>query len=132
MHYTASQVRPACQLRARRRLLSIGMRRNEMMSSKNEKRAGAIPPADEAAVPLGGEVRQNGRNRRALIGSGLAGLAGTLLVSTPAGAHDGDGPLSNATVTFGSWMLPLDRHPGNFPRTANHHHLCPDEVKVKV
>src|SRR5262245_32994777 len=104
MHYTASQDRPACQLRARRRLLPIAMRRNEMMSSKNENRVGAFPAGNKAAAGPGGEVRQHGQNRRALIGSGLAGLAGTLLASAPARAHDGAGPLSNATITFGSWM----------------------------
>ena len=32
-----------------------------------------------------------------------------------------DGPLSNATVSFGEWMTPLDRFPNNSPAAANHH-----------
>jgi hypothetical protein len=68
--------------------------------------------------------------RRTLIGSGLAGVAGALLAGAPARA-DGGGPLSSATISFGAWMLPLDRHPNQFPRPANHHGLCPHEVTVK-
>src|SRR5262245_21531587 len=102
--------RPACQLRARRRLLSNMMRRDEMMSSKNENGVGAFPAGNDFAAGSGAEVRQPGKNRRALIGSGLAGLAGTLLASAPAHARDGGGPMANATITFGAWMLPLDRH----------------------
>jgi plastocyanin len=45
-----------------------------------------------------------------------------------------DGPLSNATVSFGGWMSspPLDRFPNNSPRTANHHQLTPQVAKIKA
>jgi plastocyanin len=44
------------------------------------------------------------------------------------------GPLSNATVSFGSWMTtpPLDRFPNNNPITANHHELIPQVAKIKA
>jgi plastocyanin len=45
-----------------------------------------------------------------------------------------DDPLSNATVSFGSWMTtpPLDRFPNNSPITANHHELIPQVAKIKA
>lgn len=45
-----------------------------------------------------------------------------------------DGPLSNATVSFGSWLTspPLDRHTALPPPTANHHELTPQTVKIKA
>lgn len=43
-----------------------------------------------------------------------------------------DGPLAAATVSFGQWMLPLDRFPSNSPRTANHHKLRPYEATIKA
>ncbi|HEV8483605.1 MAG TPA: hypothetical protein VGV87_08660 [Blastocatellia bacterium] len=45
-----------------------------------------------------------------------------------------DNPLSNATVSFGSWMTtpPLDRFPNLSPRTANHHELLPQLAKIKA
>jgi plastocyanin len=45
-----------------------------------------------------------------------------------------DGPLSNATVSFGGWMTspPLDRFPNESPRTANHHELIPEFAKIKA
>ena len=45
-----------------------------------------------------------------------------------------EGPLSNATVSFGGWMSspPLDRFPNNSPRTANHHELTPQVAKIKA
>jgi hypothetical protein len=45
------------------------------------------------------------------------------------------GPLSNATVTFGSWMTdpPFDRFAPADPNlfTRNHHQLTPNEVKIE-
>ena len=73
----------------------------------------------------------SGSDRRTLLGAGLAGVAGTMLGSAPARADDGNGPLTSATISFGSWMLPLDRFPNLFPRLANHHVLCPSHVTVK-
>jgi len=45
-----------------------------------------------------------------------------------------DGPLSNATVSFGGWMTtpPLDRFPNVSNRLANHHRLTPDVAKIKA
>jgi plastocyanin len=53
-------------------------------------------------------------------------------MASPAVASDG--PLSNATVSFGGWMTfpALDRFPNNSPRTANHHALTPDVAKIKA
>ena len=59
------------------------------------------------------------------------------------GAGDNvDGPLANATVTFGAWdtesltvpntIDPLDRFPNLAPRTRNFHHLLPRESKIKA
>src|SRR5690349_3330894 len=52
-------------------------------------------------------------------------------------ARDGDdptGPLSHATVSFGSWDLdtPLDRFPNNSPRDRNYHHPIPFETTIKA
>jgi hypothetical protein len=106
-----------------------------MPSSKNEDRAGSPPAPDATATEPGAGKQKNGTMRRALIGSGLAGLAGTLLSSAPARGHGEEehlGPLGSATISFGAWMLPLDRHPNQSPIAANHHHLCPPEVKVRA
>ena len=43
-----------------------------------------------------------------------------------------EGPLAAATVSFGSWMLPLDRYPNNSPRTANHHKVLPYTATIKA
>lgn len=44
-----------------------------------------------------------------------------------------DGPLSNATVSFGAWMTPLDRHPNvPPPPPTNHHELIPQVAKIKA
>jgi plastocyanin len=45
-----------------------------------------------------------------------------------------EGPLSNATVSFGGWMTtpPLDRFPNVSDRFANHHRLTPDVVTIKA
>jgi plastocyanin len=53
---------------------------------------------------------------------------------TSASAVSADsGPLSNATVSFGSWMTspPLDRVLAS-PPPANHHELVPQIAKIKV
>lgn len=95
-------------------------------------RAGTVAGAG-AGHPESGK---SSNSRRTLIGAGVAGLAAALCGAAEearAGSdHEGD-PLSRATMSFGSWMttLPLDRFPNVSPRTANHHHFCPDEVKIK-
>src|SRR5215813_10856539 len=43
-----------------------------------------------------------------------------------------DEPLSNATVSFGEWMTPLDRFPNLSPATANHHQLIPQVARIKA
>ena len=44
-----------------------------------------------------------------------------------------DGPLSNATVSFGAWITPLDRHTNvPPPPSANHHVLIPEVAKIKA
>lgn len=55
------------------------------------------------------------------------------LVVSPAMAID-DGPLANATVSFGEWRThpPLDRHPNLSPRASNEHQLIPFKVKIKA
>ncbi len=74
-----------------------------------------------------------GRFRRRLVGTGIAGAAAALFGVAAARAQaDQSGPLSSATISFGAWMLPADRHPNLFPRPANHHEMCPHEVKVKA
>jgi hypothetical protein len=43
-----------------------------------------------------------------------------------------DGPLSNATVSFGEWMTPVDRFPNASPPAANHHELIPQIATIKA
>ncbi len=46
-----------------------------------------------------------------------------------------NGPLTNATVSFGAWMTspPLDRFPNvSNTRTSNHHVVIPDVAKIKA
>lgn len=64
-----------------------------------------------------------------LIRSAILALS---LASAPALAIDG--PMSNATVSFGAWMSspPLDRFPNNSPPPTNHHELIPNEVTIKA
>ena len=100
-----------------------------MIAKENESQVEEAPGVAEAA-------RGPGSARRALIGTALAGLAGTLLAGKPAEAH-GDGPLASATISFGAWMLSpdgalLDRHPIADPIPLTHHGMCPTEVKIKV
>lgn len=74
-------------------------------------------------------------NRRGFFVSVLAGG-----VATPAWAAQGhdhtavDGPLSNATVSFGHWQSDpaFDRFPANNDRTRNGHQLIPHEATVKA
>jgi plastocyanin len=43
-----------------------------------------------------------------------------------------DSPLSNATVSFGEWMTPVDRFPNVSLPTANHHELIPRVATIKA
>ena len=43
-----------------------------------------------------------------------------------------NGPLSNATVSFGAWIMPLDRQNALPPPSANHHQLIPHIAKIKA
>ena len=45
-----------------------------------------------------------------------------------------DGPLSNATVSFGAWMTspPMDRFPNLSAGIPNHHELKPQVAKIKA
>ena len=45
-----------------------------------------------------------------------------------------DGPLSNATVSFGAWMTspPMDRFPNVSAGIPNHHELIPHIAKIKA
>lgn len=54
------------------------------------------------------------------------------LATPPAMAADG--PLANATVSFGQWRTepPLDRFPNSSPAASNEHQLIPHEVKIKA
>ena len=73
--------------------------------------------------------------------AGLAVGLGTYLVlannqhahkmSVSAASAD-NGPLSNATVSFGSWMTPLDRFTVPPPPSANHHELIPQIATIKA
>ncbi len=49
-------------------------------------------------------------------------------------AANEDDVQDNATVSFGGWMTSpvLDRFPNENPRTANHHALIPERVRIKV
>lgn len=49
-------------------------------------------------------------------------------------AMAGDGPLANATISFGQWQTDpsLDRFPISSPRDRNNHELIPNEVKIKA
>lgn len=43
-----------------------------------------------------------------------------------------DEPLSNATVSFGEWMTPVDRFPNASPAAANHHEFIPQVATIKA
>ena len=67
-------------------------------------------------------------NNTALADNSHAGHA-----SGPRPAATIDGPLANATVSFGAWRMPLDRHPNVLPPpTANQHELIPQVAKIKA
>ena len=63
---------------------------------------------------------------------GVLSFFGIGLAVSPALAIDG--PLANATVSFGQWKTDptLDRFPNSSPATANNHQVIPNEVKVKT
>jgi hypothetical protein len=109
-----------------------------MSFETKENRAGSPLTDAPGAGPTGGGEGTRRNSRRALVRGGVTGVAmAALFGGAPARAGDGGdhhgGPLSSATVHFGSWMTtpPLDRFPNLSPRTANHHELCPDEVTIK-
>jgi len=78
------------------------------------------------------------------LGLGSAGVATAAVLASRVGAapeeqHDHtqvDGPLSQATVSFGQWRTDLtpalDRYPSNSPRTANSHKLIPYTATIKA
>jgi hypothetical protein len=73
--------------------------------------------------------------RREFVTSVLAGgLAAPALAEQGHGHPPIDGPLANATVSFGHWLSdpPLDRFPNLNPRTQNGHQLIPHEAKIKA
>ena len=49
-------------------------------------------------------------------------------------AMAGDGPLANATVSFGQWQTdpPLDRFDNLSPRLRNNHEVIPNNVTIKA
>ena len=65
-----------------------------------------------------------------------AALAGTRVNAAAAKQHDHgtetDGPLAQATVSFGQWKMPLDRFSVNPPPSANNHHLIPYVATIKA
>jgi len=74
--------------------------------------------------------------RRQFVTSVLAaGMAAPVLA---AGQHDHgdavDGPMANATVSFGQWHTtpPLDRFPNSSPIDGNVHKLIPFDTKIKA
>jgi hypothetical protein len=73
--------------------------------------------------------------RRRFVTSVLSGAIAAPVLA--AGQHDHDvvdGPLADATVSFGQWNTspPLDRFPNNSPITGNVHKLIPFETKIKA
>lgn len=60
-------------------------------------------------------------------------VAFTFGLAAPPAMSD-DGPLSNATVSFGQWRSdpPLDRFPDQSPRLHNQHQQIPFKVKIKA
>jgi len=72
-------------------------------------------------------------------GAATAAVLGSRLSAEPATQHDHtqvDGPLAQATVSFGQWRTDLspalDRYPNNNPRTANSHKLIPYIATIKA
>lgn len=73
--------------------------------------------------------------RRTFVTSVLA--TGLVTPLAAARGHDHtpvEGPLANATVSFGHWLTdpPLDRFPNLSDRTRNGHQLIPHEATVRV
>jgi len=71
----------------------------------------------------------------AILAVGLTTYFATARESHPGHASGGaalDSPLSNATVSFGEWMTPVDRFPNNSPAAANHHELIPRVATIKA
>src|SRR3954471_4290167 len=76
------------------------------------------------------------------LGIGSAGIAaaaaltGTRVNAAAAKQHDHgaetDGPLSQATVSFGQWKLPLNRFTAAPAPTDNNHHLMPFIATIKA
>ena len=64
--------------------------------------------------------------------SALAGNHASGHASGPRPAATIDGPLANATVSFGAWIMPLDRQNALPPPSANHHELIPQVAKIKA
>jgi plastocyanin len=56
------------------------------------------------------------------------------LLAPGSGVTAHEGPLSSATISFGSWMTApsLDRFPSQSPRLANHHELIPNQVTIRA
>lgn len=77
------------------------------------------------------------------LGLGSAAVAGAAVLggrvsAEPEKQHDHtavDGPLAQATVSFGQWRTDLspalDRYPSNSPRAANNHKLIPYTATIK-
>jgi plastocyanin len=77
------------------------------------------------------------------VGLGSAAVASAAMLASRSSAaqeqHDHtavDGPLAQATVSFGQWRTDLspalDRYPNNSPRTANNHKLIPYTATIKA
>jgi len=79
-------------------------------------------------------IKTNRRNLLKVAAVGGAAAVGLAIRPETATPADDNGPLSNATVSFGEWMTvpPLDRFPNSSPAAANHHALIPNEVKIKA
>jgi hypothetical protein len=101
--------------------------------------------ADRACrARLAGVPSERGKRREFVekLGIGSATMAMAAAVGNTVSAdtkqdHDHsqiDGPLANATVSFGQWRTdpPLDRFPNISPRTANQHKLLPYTVIIKA
>src|SRR5215475_10798226 len=75
-----------------------------------------------------------------LCGMAILAIGLTTYFATARESHPGhasgssaiDGPLSNATVSFGEWMTPVDRFPNNSLPATNHHELIPKVATIKA
>ena len=72
------------------------------------------------------------------IGVAAAAVGGHNVAAAAAGQHVHDssqieGPLASATVSFGQWIMPLDRFTGvSNTRTSNQHTVIPYDVTIKA